>query len=381
MLESWLLPPNLHALGITAAECEYHQIGKNINIYHAKILLTEGGEVLSPHDIALIGINALEADRVRKYLYTMTNTWDSCKIWDLGNLIKNTPTQLTQLVRELLQLKVCPILIGISPSFCIAQMQSYQNIKTHFSLALIEASIPYAPQQTLIDHYYLNAIFQLKKPHLHQLSIIGFQSHLTPNKVIELCEEKNVQLFRLGKARQQLDELEPTLREIDMLSINLSALKYAEAPSQLTPSVTGFWVEELCQLMRFAGASDRLSSLGLYGFEQKSELLTAQTTATLIWYFLDGFFYRKNDLPIQDFFTKNQLDNQTHLATYSVTINDLNIDLLFYKSYRSGRWWVQIPFQQAKKEKNKIKLVAISYSDYLKACQGELSDRLFDALK
>jgi formiminoglutamase len=221
----------------------------------------------------------------------------------------------------------------------------------------------------------------LKKNNLHQCAIIGFQTHFTPNAVIQFLEEKNVQLIRLGKARQQLDELEPTLRDTDLLSLNLAALKYADAPSQITPSVTGFWAEEICQLVRFAGASDRVSSFGIYGFEQKTQDITAQTVATIIWYFLDGFFNRQNDLPIQNSFTKNELENLPNLTEYIVTMNELGIDLSFYKSRRSMRWWVQIPNHSPRKDKGKIKLVAVSYGDYLQACQGNLSERLFNFFK
>lgn len=380
MLENWLVPPDLHNLGITAEHCKAHQIGKTITIYSSPHENTEGGAMPLPQDIVLLGVNILEADSTRKHLYRMTNAWKNFKIWDLGNLIKPTTTFALPLIKELISLNISPILIGNDPTFSLAQIQSYRDIQTRLSFTLIDANIPYSTQNDSAANY-LNTIFQLKKPHLQQCAIIGFQTHLVDSATVQLLEEKNTYLVRLGKARQQLDALEPTLRETNVLSLNFDALKYADAPAQLTPSVTGFVAEEICQLVRYAGASDSVSSFGLYGFEQTVQDITSQTAATIIWYFLDGFFNRQNDLPNQDFFTKNQLENLTHLTEYLVRMNELNINLSFYKSHRSERWWVQIPNYSLKKDKVKIKLAAVSYSDYLQACQGVLSERLFNVLK
>jgi len=94
--------------------------------------------------------------------------------------------------------------------------------------------------------------------------------------------------------------------------------------------------------------SDKLTSVGFYGFypEKDNNGQTAQVIAQLIWYFIDGYYNRKNEL-------KNQEEQIT-----------------FWKSKKSGRWWMQIPVK-SKSKKQKHKLVPCSYQDYLSTCNEE----------
>jgi hypothetical protein len=383
MFENWLMPPDLEALEIAPSQFADFQIGKKIQVYTSTDLLTEGGEnALSEMRLAIVGIDAEEANAVRKALYPMTDIWKNVFIHDLGNVRKASSAFVVPLLKELISQEICPILIGINPAFTLAQYQCYIDTFPIIQLALIDDKIRYAPKSPLVDEFYLNTLLQLKKTPLQHGAIIGYQTHLTPPIAIETLEQKNIELLRLGKVRQNLDEVEPAVRNANLLSINLSTLKYAEAPSQLDPSVTGLSAEEACQIMRFAGMSDSVSSFGVYGFEQREETLTAQTVATLIWYFIEGFFNRKNDLPPKSSFTKQELAKLEHLVQYLVTMAEIGIELCFCRSQKTGRWWLKVPQEMHRKnEKPKWQLLAVAYADYQKACQGELSERIFNFLK
>ena len=87
----------------------------------------------------------------------------------------------------------------------------------------------------------------------------------------------------------------------------------------------------------------------------------------MIWYFIDGVNHRKKDYPIGT--KKNYLK-------YRVGIQDGKNELVFYKSNKSERWWMDIPYPAH----NKIKyerhlLVPCSYNDYQTACDNEMPDR------
>ena len=115
-----------------------------------------------------------------------------------------------------------------------------------------------------------------------------------------------------------------------------------------------------------------LSLIGFYGFNSKLDQnqQTAQVVAQLIWYFLDGYYSRKNDFPVS---TKS-------LVEYVVEskINDMQIR--FWKSSKSGRWWMQVPVKTKRKLK-RHKLVPCSYNDYQLACSEDIPDRLLNAFK
>ncbi len=87
--------------------------------------------------------------------------------------------------------------------------------------------------------------------------------------------------------------------------------------------------------------SGKLSSFGIYGYRSESDrdAQTAQVAAQMIWYFLEGFFSRKNDYPV----------SKDGLTEYIVEYRQLNYHLTFWKSVRSGRWWIRVPVTTRKK--------------------------------
>jgi formiminoglutamase len=179
-------------------------------------------------------------------------------------------------------------------------------------------------------------------------------------------------LVRLGKSRASIEETEPVLRDADLLTFHLGALKQCEAPGVANPSPSGYFAEEACQLCRYAGMSDKLTSFGLYGFQPDADRdsLSAQTAAQMLWYLLEGLFNRKGDYPA----------STTGLTEYVVDFRKLNHQLTFWKSIKSGRWWMQVPVA-TKRKHERHRLVPCSYQDYQAACREELPERLMKALE
>jgi formiminoglutamase len=122
-------------------------------------------------------------------------------------------------------------------------------------------------------------------------------------------------------------------------------------------------------LTRYAGMSDKLTSIGFYGLNQ-SDGHTEQAVAQLIWYFLDGFYNRKGDYPVS---TKGLTEYVVELPTY-------NYHLIFWKSSKSGRWWLQVP-NDTKRKHQRHRLIPCSYQDYQMACRQELPERMIQAFK
>ncbi|MCR6719411.1 MAG: arginase family protein [Chitinophagaceae bacterium] len=83
--------------------------------------------------------------------------------------------------------------------------------------------------------------------------------------------------------------MEPVLRSSNMLSFDISALANAFAPAnRLSPN--GLHGDEACQIMRFAGMSPMISSIGIFGYlpQYDQNDLTAKQISQMMWYILDG---------------------------------------------------------------------------------------------
>lgn len=222
-----------------------------------------------------------------------------------------------------------------------------------------------------MDGYYLNPILE-GEYRLFHFTTIGSQSHFVDESVYQFLDNCYFDYIRLGKAKSNMADLEPFIRDADMLSIHLSALKYADAPAISNASPSGFFSEEACLISRYAGMNDKLTSIGFYGFQSQLDTdgLAAQTMAQMVWYFLDGFNNRQSDFPA----------SMDQLVEYIVDLKDYDEQFTFWKSNKTGRWWLQVPTKTIKKIQ-RHRLIPCSHKDYLEASNGEIPNRLINAFK
>ncbi|MFN0216644.1 MAG: arginase family protein [Saprospiraceae bacterium] len=313
---------------------------------------------------AIIGVGDKEANAIREQLYRFSFPFPKGSVADLGNLRKADAALLIPVLYEMLSGKVLPIVIAGKEELACAQFLAYQEAKALVNMAVVNETFradgAYAP------------LFKPRHPQMFHFGLVGYQVHQTPAEAVDFLTKCHFDLVRLGKSRASLEETEPILRDADLLSFHLGALKQGEAPGVSNPSPSGYFADEACQLCRYAGMSDKLTSFGLYGFQPESDRdgLTAQTAAQMLWYLLEGVFSRKGDYPV----------STTGLTEYVVDFRKLNYQITFWKSAKSGRWWMQVPVA-TKRKHERHKLVPCSYQDYQMACREELPERLMQALQ
>ena len=101
----------------------------------------------------------------------------------------------------------------------------------------------------------------------------NFCPALQPHRLPEfLCASENAgndgqalrfDCYRLGHVRESIDEMEPVIRNCHLVSFDISAIAHAYAPNTVSPN--GFTGEEACALMRYAGMSPNVNTIGIYG--------------------------------------------------------------------------------------------------------------------
>jgi formiminoglutamase len=150
--------------------------------------------------------------------------------------------------------------------------------------------------------------------------------------------------------------MEPVIRNTNLLSFDISAIKHSDSPASVE-SPNGFTGEEACMLTRFAGLSNKLSSMGIYGYlpQYDKHDLTAKQISQMLWYFIDGRNRSKLEASVED---RDQF-NEYHTSFTEV-------ESTFLQSKRTGRWWMQLP--------NK-KFIPCSYADYVNASQNQIPER------
>lgn len=365
MLENWLAPVSVEK--IMPQPAENYTIGKQITIY------ADAMPALQDIKIALIGVGESAANAVRRAFYQMSYPFAGLKIADLGNVRKAEIPFMIPLLKELLDSQILPVIIASEASFSLAQYKAFQSLQSHISYVTVDERAHFRDTNRGADEsFYLNDVFFNTRARLYHFGVVGIQAHFTPASIFSFLDKNLFDAIRLGSARADMQEIEPIIRDADLLSFHLDAIRQTDAPAQKNPTPSGFFLEEACQICRYAGMSDKLSSFGVFGFQQHLDQheQTSQAIAQMIWYFLDGFYNRKNDFPI----------STDELTEYIVDFKGLDYQLVFWKSQKSGRWWMQVPVKISKKYQ-RHKLIPCSYNDYKLACQDELPDRLLNAYR
>lgn len=310
---------------------------------------------------------------IRKELYSLfAGNWDAT-IADLGdilegNTIEDTYFALKKVVSSLIKKKIIPIVIGGSQDLTYALYRAYDELEQMVNLVAIDNKFDFGKESdTLSAASYLTKIIIDEPNNLFNYCNIGYQTYYNAQEEIDLIEKLFFDSYRLGEVANNSAISEPVFRDADVVSLDLTSVKSADSGNLKPFSPNGFNGKEICTLSRYAGISDKVTSFGVFNHtssEQESALI-----AQVIWYFIEGFHYRSNEYPF---------GSKDSYLKYIIPLEDQ--ELVFYKSDKTDRWWIEIPF--ISNGNNKLKrntLLPCSYEEYLAACNQELPERWWKA--
>lgn len=322
---------------------------------------------------------ALAPDAVRKYLYSLKKADMPYKIVDLGNLVpgeklSDTYAAVSTIVMELMKASVLPIIIGGSQDLTYAQYVAYQRMEETVNIVAVDSHFDLGNTEEKINSKsYLGKIILHEPNFLFNYSNIGYQTYFVGTDAVQLMEKLYFDTYRLGQMRKDIEETEPIIRNADIFSFDISAIRQSDAPGNAYASPNGFFGDEACQISRYAGMSDKLTSAGFYEINPERDAgQTAHLAAQMIWYFIDGFYGRKKDQPVS---------NKSGFIKYNIAIKKGDHELVFYKSKKSERWWMDVPYPNAKARYHRHHLVPCSYKDYETACSDEMPERWWQAFQ
>ena len=310
---------------------------------------------------------------LRQELYSLyLGNW-TANIVDLGDILAGNTKEDTffavqQTIQQLLKLNIITVIIGYSQDVTYAMYRAYDQLEQMVNLVTIDNKFDIGNEQEPISaESYLSKIIVDEPTNLFNFSNIGYQTYYNSQEEIDLLEKMNFDAYRLGEISATISLAEPILRDADLLSIDISSLNYQASSNFKNFEPNGFTGKEICALARYAGISDKTSTLGIFNFNDNPS--ESKIIAQIIWYFIEGINFRWNDYPF---------GSKENYLKFIVAADTENI--IFFKSNKSDRWWIEIPFfTNANNKLKKITLLPCSHQDYLDACNNQLPDRWWKA--
>jgi len=358
-----------------------HVLGKNIEIFTEK----SGFPDILDIKICLIFINEtrnsyykisqFNSNELRKEFYKLyPGNWNF-KIADLGDLasgknVEDTYFALSEICSELKQLNIIPVIIGGSQDLTIPLYESFLKSDKLINIVSVDNRFDFSQGENLISsRSYMNDIITKSPSRINNFTNLGYQTYLIAQEELDLMDKLFFDAYRLGEVLNDLKITEPVFREADIVSFDMKALNSIADGSFLEGTPNGLDSRAICTMSRYAGISDRLSIVGYFDLPNNSFFL--KLFSEVLWYFIEGFQCRFDEYPIE----------LSHgFKKYNVSMSDR--EMVFYKSIKSGRWWMEIGNKNYIDNKTKSSaLLSCTYQDYLDACNDILSDRWWKATK
>ena len=335
------------------------------------------GVVENRNDVNFIGED-FNLNEIRKAFYALfPGSWTST-IADLGDInkgetVEDTYFALKTTISILIQKGIIPIIIGGSQDLSYANYRAYDNLIPMVNIVNVDSKFDLGDSAKPIKNNSFVGKIILDQPYnLFNYATIGYQTYFNSQEEIDLIEKLYFEAYRLGDVSNDITIVEPVMRDANIVSIDLGVVKSSEVSLKQKVSPNGLDGKEICAISRYAGISNKVSSLGIWEYKpSKDDEITAMLISQIMWYFIEGVNYRVKD----DSFT-----NDEHFQKFITLVEDQ--ELIFYKSKKTGRWWIEIPF--LKEVNNKLKrhtLLPCMHKDYLDACNNIVPERWYKAFQ
>lgn len=314
------------------------------------------------------------ANEIRKKLYRLKKGSGTYKIVDMGNM-RNGPDleesygRLREVCFHLIENNTLPVIIGGSHDMDLGLFRAYENMEKLITFLTVDAFLDIEDEgKSQASDRHIHKIILHEPNYLFNFSLLGFQSYLIPQNAVEVLEKLYFEAYRLGQIRDNMQEIEPVIRQADVMSFDFNALKNSDFPGATQPQPFGLTGEEACQICWYAGMNEKLSAVGFFEYDPANDdenFKSAAVAATMIWYFIEGYHHRKLE---QDFKSNDYIK-------YTVPMKSEPASISFFKSKFSEKWWMEVPYPEKESTYQRNAVVPCSYKDYETALSGEIPDR------
>lgn len=360
-------------------------LGRKIKIHSAQ----NGIPDLKDVDVAILGVlesrndinyigETFQLNEIRKSLYALyPGSWNTT-VADLGDInkgesVEDTYFALKEAITILIKNNVIPLILGGSQDLTYANYRAYDALIPMVNIVNIDSKFDLGDSaKPMKNNSFVGKIILNEPYNLFNYATIGYQTYFNSQEEIDLMDKLYFESYRLGDVSKDITIVEPVLRDANVVTVDLTSVKASALSLNQKYSPNGLDGKEICAIARYAGISNKVSSFGIYEYKpSKDDEITSMLIAQMIWYFIEGVNFRVKD---------DDFSDETSYQKFITLADDQ--ELVFYKSVKTGRWWIEIPFLS--EVNNKLKrhtLLPCMHQDYLDACDNKVPERWYKAFQ
>lgn len=310
--------------------------------------------------------------------FNLGDNWDFA-LYDLGTIqpgesVLDTYFALSQVVSELVKAEIIPFVVGGSQDLLMAVYKGFEGLERMMNICAVDSKLDVGePNDPISSSGFVSHLLMQRPCFLFNYATVGVQRLLVNRKEIDLFEKLYFDVCRLGSFNSDFRVAEPHLRNSDLLSVDFKSVRNSDSDPVRYNNVNGFRADQLCQIMKYAGMSDKMSCVGIFDMHPEQSIAASNLLAQLIWYFADGVAQRVGDFPI---------GSKSNYKKFYVSLDDFAEDLVFYKSDKSERWWLEVRYPAGQELKyDRHHLVPCDQKDYELALKNEIPDLWWKTLQ
>ncbi|MGB0915830.1 MAG: formimidoylglutamase [Crocinitomicaceae bacterium] len=286
----------------------------------------------------------------------------SFRLYDLGTIVPgenvtDTYFALSQVISELVKKQVVPFVVGGGQDLIMSLYKGFEALEQMINICTVDDRLDVGePSEAITSDGFISHLLMQRPCYLFNYSSLGLQRPFASKQQVGLFEKLFFDTIRLGQMNTDIKVVEPYLRNSDVVALDFRSIKQSETDGRVYNSPNGLYAEQICQIAKYAGLSDKVSCFGIFEVDQSHSLTATKLLAQIIWYFIDGVAQRVSDFPI---------GSRKNYTKFHVHLDDFEEDLVFYKSDKSARWWLEVKYNSGENSKyERHTLVPCSQDDY-----------------
>ena len=307
--------------------------------------------------------------RIDFYNHYFGGEW-GFELYDLGEILPgkeltDTYYAVSNVVAELVKINAIPIIIGGSQDLIFPVYKGYEKLEQLINICSVDYALDLGePNSEIKSNGYLSQILLNRPCYLFNHANIGLQIPYVNPKQLDLFDKLYFDICRLGEYNNSFTNAEPHLRNADIINVDFECIKASDVlTNDAIPN--GFNSQQICQIAKYAGISDKSTTFGIFNYSNVNDV-SDKLLAQIIWYFLDGVSSRKGDFPI---------GSKSDYTKFRVFLEETNHELIFYKSNKSERWWLEVPYPPVDGKKyERHHIIPCNKEDYDNAMKNEIPD-------